>query len=169
MLPVMSSIRFRRARPADLPAIVALLADDDLGRGREDPGLPPNRRYAEAFDAIVADPNQCLAVAVAAEGGREAVVGCLQLSFIPGLSRQGAWRCQIESVRIAASRRGEGLGRAMFEWAIEEARGRGCSLVQLTTDKKRADAQRFYASLGFVASHEGMKLDLGNSDPRLPT
>lgn len=156
------SIRFRRARPADLPAIVALLADDDLGRGREDPSQPPNPRYVAAFAAIAADPNQLLAVAVDGEGdeGEGAVCGCMQLTFIPGLSRQGAWRCQIEAVRIAAGRRGAGLGRAMFDWAIGEARRRGCSLLQLTSDKARADAHRFYRSLGFVASHEGMKLEL---------
>ncbi len=143
----------RRARAADLDAIVALLADDMLGAGREKPGDPA---YAAAFAAIEADPNQYLAVAE--EEG--CVVGCLQLSFIPGLSRLGMWRGQIESVRIAASHRGAGLGRRMFEWAIEECRARGCGLVQLTTDKARPDARRFYESLGFSASHEGMKLAL---------
>lgn len=141
----------RRATAADLDAIVALLADDMLGAGREKPGDPA---YAAAFAAIEADPNQLLAVAE--EAGR--VVGCLQLSFIPGLSRLGMWRGQIESVRIAASHRGAGLGRRMFEWAIGECRARGCGLVQLTTDKARPDARRFYESLGFAASHEGMKL-----------
>jgi GNAT superfamily N-acetyltransferase len=141
----------RRATAADLDAIVALLADDMLGAGREKPGDPA---YAAAFAAIEADPNQLLAVAD--EEGR--VVGCLQLSFIPGLSRLGMWRGQIESVRIAASHRGAGLGRRMFEWAIGECRARGCGLVQLTTDKARPDARRFYESLGFAASHEGMKL-----------
>jgi GNAT superfamily N-acetyltransferase len=140
----------RRATAADLDAIVALLADDMLGAGREKPGDPA---YAAAFAAIGADPNQLLAVAE--EAGR--VVGCLQLTFIPGLSRLGMWRGQIEGVRIAASHRGAGLGRRMFEWAIEACRARGCGLVQLTTDKARPDAHRFYESLGFVASHEGMK------------
>ena len=147
---------FRRARIDDLPAIIALLADDELGRTREDAGVPPNARYVEAFRAIDRDPNQLLAVVERAG----AVIGCLQLSFIPGLSRLGMWRGQIESVRIAASQRGEGLGRAMFEWAIGECRQRGCELVQLTTDKSRPDARRFYESLGFSASHEGMKLAL---------
>lgn len=141
---------FRRAMAADLDAIVALLADDMLGATREAPG---DAAYAAAFAAIEADPNQLLAVAE--EAGR--ILGCLQLSFIPGLSRRGMWRGQIESVRIAASRRGTGLGRRMFEWAIGECRARGCGLVQLTTDKARPDARRFYESLGFVASHEGMK------------
>jgi len=141
---------FRRATAADLHAIVALLADDMLGATRETPGDPV---YAAAFAAIEADPNQLLAVVE--EAGR--IVGCLQLSFIPGLSRRGMWRGQIESVRIAASHRGAGLGRRMFEWAIGECRARGCGLVQLTTDKARPDARRFYESLGFTASHEGMK------------
>ncbi len=101
------------------------------------------------------DPNQLLAVA---DDG--AVVGCMQISFIPGLSRRGMWRGQIESVRIAASHRGAGLGRRFFEWAISRCRDRGCGLVQLTTDASRADAARFYQSLGFVGSHTGMKLPL---------
>ena len=112
--------------------------------------------YTDAFSAIAKDPNQYLAV-VEIDG---VLAGCLQLTFIPGLSRLGMWRGQIESVRIAANQRGEGLGRRMFEWAIEECRQRGCELVQLTTDKSRPDALRFYESLGFVASHEGMKLSL---------
>ncbi|MGQ7793986.1 GNAT family N-acetyltransferase [Faunimonas sp. B44] len=149
-------IRFRRAAAEDLPAIVAMLADDALGATREDPRLPLDRRYLDGFAAIEADPNQCLVVA--ADG--EEIVGTLQLSFVPGLSRLGMWRGQIESVRIHPSRRGAGLGRAMFEWAIGECRRRGCGLVQLTTDKARPDARRFYESLGFVASHEGMKLSL---------
>ncbi|MBR0653098.1 GNAT family N-acetyltransferase [Roseomonas terrae] len=149
----MTGPAFRRATSADLPAIVALLADDVLGAARERPGDPA---YDDAFAAIDADPNQFLAVVE--DGGR--MIGCLQLSFIPGLSRMGLWRGQIESVRIAASHRGAGLGRRMFEWAIEQCRVRGCGLVQLTTDKARPDARRFYESLGFAASHEGMKLSL---------
>ena len=152
----MSTIEFRRATSADLPGIVAMLADDDLGSTREDVSLPLNDRYTDAFSAIAKDPNQYLAV-VEIDG---VLAGCLQLTFIPGLSRLGMWRGQIESVRIAANQRGEGLGRRMFEWAIEECRQRGCELVQLTTDKSRPDALRFYESLGFVASHEGMKLSL---------
>ena len=152
----MSEPTFRRAAAADIEDIVALLADDELGRRREDPDPPLNPRYIDAFAAIDADRNQFLAVVE--EGGE--IVGCLQLTFIPGLSRLGAWRGQIESVRIASSRRGGGLGRRMFEWAIEECRKRRCEIVQLTTDKSRADARRYYESLGFVASHEGMKLSL---------
>lgn len=146
----------RKAVRADLPAIVALLADDPLGAAREDTGPPLDPRYAEAFAAIERDPNQLLAVVD--DGGT--VIGCLQITFIPGLSRRGMLRGQIESVRVAAARRKSGLGRLMFDWAIAECRRRGCGLVQLTTDKSRADAQRFYQSLGFTASHEGMKLPL---------
>jgi GNAT superfamily N-acetyltransferase len=135
---------------------VQLLADDELGQTREDFGSPLNPRYVAAFAAIDADPHQLLAVAE--QAGR--VIGCMQLSFIPGLSRLGLWRGQIESVRIAASERGGGLGRAMFAWAFDECRRRGCGLVQLTTDKARPNALRFYQSLGFVASHEGLKLSL---------
>jgi ribosomal protein S18 acetylase RimI-like enzyme len=149
----MNDLTFRRASAADLEDIVALLADDELGRKREDPDPPLNPRYIDAFAAIDADRNQFLAVVE--EGGQ--IVGCLQLSFIPGLSRLGLWRGQIESVRIASTRRGGGLGKRMFEWAIEECRKRGCEIVQLTTDKCRTDARRFYEGLGFVASHEGMK------------
>jgi GNAT superfamily N-acetyltransferase len=147
---------FRRAGANDVAAIVRLIAEDQLGATREDPAEPLAASYLSAFRAIEADPNQLLAVA-----DRDGdVVGCLQITFIPGLSRRGMWRGQIESVRIAAGERGGGHGRAMIGWAIEQCRHRGCGLVQLTADKSRADAHRFYASLGFVASHEGMKLTL---------
>jgi ribosomal protein S18 acetylase RimI-like enzyme len=149
-------LKIRPARAEDLPVIVSLLADDALGKAREDPGPPINRAYLEAFAAIQRDENQLFAVAVL-EGE---VVGCLQLTFIPGLSRRGMWRGQIESVRIAAAQRGGGLGRILFEWAIAQSRARGCGLVQLTTDKSRPDAMRFYETLGFEASHEGLKLAL---------
>lgn len=145
---------FRRARTADLADIVALLADDALGQTREDAAHPQS--YAPAFAAIDQDSNQLLAVAE--RDGR--VIGCMQLSFIPGLSRRGAWRGQIESVRVASSERGAGTGRVFFDWAIEQCRQRGCALVQLTTDKQRSDAHRFYEALGFKATHEGMKLNL---------
>ena len=146
----MNEAVFRPATAGDVAAIVALLADDVLGAARENPGDPV---YDAAFAAIAADPNQLLAVAEL--DGR--VVGCLQLSFMPGLSHRGAWRGQVESVRVAGDQRGSGLGRRMMAWAMEQCRARGCRLVQLTTDKSRADARRFYESLGFVASHEGMK------------
>jgi ribosomal protein S18 acetylase RimI-like enzyme len=147
---------FRPAVVSDLAKIVAMLADDELGYEREDTSIPLNPNYLDSFAAISHDPNQILAV-VEYKGD---LAGCLQLTFIPGLSRLGMWRGQIESVRIATGFRGKGLGRKMFEWAIAECRRRGCGLVQLTTDKSREEALRFYESLGFTASHEGMKLDL---------
>jgi GNAT superfamily N-acetyltransferase len=150
-------IIFRKAREADLPAIVALIADDELGRLREEPGPPLPQPYWAAFRAIEKDSNQLLAVAA---DERDRVVGTLHLTFIPGIARKGALRGQIEAVRIAESHRGSGLGKDFFEWAIEECRARGCSLVQLTTDKTRPDAHRFYERLGFVASHIGYKLQL---------
>jgi GNAT superfamily N-acetyltransferase len=145
---------FRPATRADVPAIVALLADDMLGAARE--GDPADPVYLAAFDAIMADPNELLAVAEV-DG---AVAGAVQIGFIPGLSRKGAWRGQIEGVRVAARFRGRGLGAAMIRWAVAQCRARGCVVAQLTTDKRRADAHRFYERLGFVRSHEGMKLAL---------
>ena len=137
-----------------MPAIVGLLADDVLGAGRESPGdLEPYRR---AFAEIDGDDRQYLAVAE--EDGR--VVGTLQLTVLPGLSRQGARRAQVEAVRVAGSARRHGLGEALLRWAIEEARCRGCAVVQLTSDKARGDAHRFYERLGFTATHEGFKLTL---------
>ena len=149
----MDPLSFRRARSSDLSAIVALLADDPIGRRREDTTVPPVAAYVTAFAAIEADPNQLLAVATE----DDQVVGTLQITFIPGLSRKGAWRGQIEAVRIAADRRGTGLGRRAFDWAIAQCRARGCSLVQLTTDRDRPEAHRFYEQLGFTASHLGYK------------
>lgn len=152
----MTDIMFRRAQAADLPAIIALLADDILGQQREDASSPPNPLYVDAFQAILADPNQLQAVAILGEE----VIGTLQLTFIPGLARKGAWRGQIEAVRISATHRGSGVGQQMFEWAIGQCRAKGCNLVQLTTDKERPDAHRFYERLGFVGSHIGYKLTL---------
>jgi GNAT superfamily N-acetyltransferase len=150
----MEHVTFRTAVFADLPAIIGLLADDKLGSQRETVSNPPDEHYVAAFRAIEADSNQRLVVAV--DG--EAVIGTLQLSFIPGIARRGAWRGQIEAVRIAAAYRSTGIGQRMFEWAIAECKSRGCAIVQLTTDKGRPDAQRFYEKLGFVASHEGYKI-----------
>jgi GNAT superfamily N-acetyltransferase len=144
--------QLRRATAADVPAIVELIAADQLGATRDGGPAEPYRR---AFEAIDADPAQLLIVV---SDDRETVVGTMQLTFIPGLARRGALRGQIEAVRVHEDHRGGGLGSAMFSWAIEEARRRGCSLVQLTTDKQRADAHRFYTRLGFVDSHEGFKL-----------
>jgi ribosomal protein S18 acetylase RimI-like enzyme len=149
-------IVFRSALLSDVPAIVALLADDALGSHREIRGTPLDPRYVAAFQAIAADANQRLVVVV----DNAEVIGTLQISFIPGIARMGAWRGQIEAVRIAKHRRDSGLGQRMLEWAISECRSQGCSLVQLTTDKSRADARRFYEKLGFTASHEGYKLAL---------
>jgi ribosomal protein S18 acetylase RimI-like enzyme len=146
-------LQLRRARRGDLPAIVALLPDDMLGAAREAPG---DAGYERAFDAIEADANQYLLVG---ERGSD-VVAFLQIAFIPGLGRRGAWRAQIESVRVAASLRGGGIGTELVRHAIALARQRGCRFVQLTTDKRRQEAHRFYARLGFDASHDGMKLAL---------
>ena len=152
----MRALSFRTATASDLPTIIGMIADDQLGQARDDARLPLDQRYLDAFAAIERDPNQRLVLAE--QDG--AVIGCMQITFIPGISRRGAWRGQIESVRVARSKRGGGIGTAMFEWAIAECRRRGCSLVQLYTDKNRADAHRFYERLGFKASHEGMKLSL---------
>lgn len=151
---------FRDARREEVPAIVAMLADDILGAAREVgsavPGGGLNDGYWRAYDQITARPGSRLIVAEASGG----IVGTLQLDLIPGLSRHGMLRAQIEAVRVSASFRGRGLGRQMIEWAIAEARRAGCGLVQLTSDKRRSDAIRFYQSLGFEASHEGFKLSL---------
>ncbi|GAA3305420.1 MULTISPECIES: GNAT family N-acetyltransferase [Dactylosporangium] len=147
-------MHFREAVRADLPAIVALLADDELGRERDVAVV--DAAYERAFADIAADPRNVVFVAE----DRGAVVGCLQVTYIPGLGRHGMERALVESVRVARSRRGDGIGAAFMRWVIERARERGCGLVQLTTDKSRADARRFYLRLGFVASHEGMKLAL---------
>jgi GNAT superfamily N-acetyltransferase len=149
-------LAFRRARSEDLTAIVELLADDPIGRERESSAAVLDARYMKAFSAIERDPNQLLGVAE--RDGR--IVGVLQLSFIPGLTRRGMWRGQIEGVRVAASERGSGIGRTIIEWAIAESRKRGCGLVQLTSDKRRSGAHAFYEALGFQATHEGYKLPL---------
>ena len=133
-----------------------MLADDVLGAEREEYTSPLPVSYLSAFDAIDADPNNELVVGEL-EGRTVAV---LQLTYIPNISRRGSWRALIEGVRVDASLRSSGVGRALVAWALERSRERGCSLVQLTSDKRRREAIRFYESLGFVASHEGMKLDL---------
>ncbi|MGW0213588.1 N-acetyltransferase family protein [Micromonospora chokoriensis] len=145
---------FREAVRADLPAVIALLADDVLGKARDFTAV--DEAYEKAFADISADPRNQLIVAE--QDGD--IVGCLQITYIPGLGRHGSERSLIESVRIRSDRRGQGLGRDLMAWAIDQARQRGCALVQLTTDKTRTDAHRFYLGLGFVASHEGMKLAL---------
>ncbi|MFF5052661.1 GNAT family N-acetyltransferase [Micromonospora sp. NPDC000663] len=150
----MTDVIFREAARVDLPAVIALLADDVLGKARDFTVV--DEAYERAFADISADPRNHLIVA---EQGGE-LVGCLQITYIPGLGRHGAERSLIESVRVRSDRRGQGLGRELMTWAVDQARQRGCALVQLTTDKTREDAHRFYLSLGFVASHEGMKLAL---------
>ncbi|MEV7331587.1 GNAT family N-acetyltransferase [Micromonospora sp. NPDC093244] len=150
----MTDVTYREAARADLPAVIALLADDVLGKARDFTVV--DEAYERAFAAISADPRNQLIVA---EQDGE-LVGCLQITYIPGLGRHGAERSLIESVRVRSDRRGQGLGRELMTWAVDQARQRGCALVQLTTDKAREDARRFYLSLGFVASHEGMKLAL---------
>ncbi|MGW5327487.1 N-acetyltransferase family protein [Streptomyces sp. NPDC004014] len=150
----MGDLEIRRATAPDLPAIVAMLADDPLGAQRESPDdLSPYRTALERLDA---DPNQRLVVAVR----ENRIVGTLQLTIIPGLSRRGATRSIIEAVRIHAEERGSGLGTQLIQWAIDESRRQGCQLVQLTSDSSRTDAHRFYERLGFTASHVGFKLPL---------
>jgi GNAT superfamily N-acetyltransferase len=150
-------MRIRGAVAGDVPHVVALLADDDLGRHRESTEAPLDDRYLAAFEAIDADPNHRLVVVETDDGQ---VSGCLQLSFLPYLTFRGGWRAQIEAVRVAAEHRGTGLGRTLFEWAIEEARRRDCHLVQLTTNVQRPDALAFYEALGFAVTHQGLKLYL---------
>jgi ribosomal protein S18 acetylase RimI-like enzyme len=151
-------VTIREARTEDVPAIVALYADDELGQSRERVADPLPNEYWSAFAALEADPRHQLVVIE--EAGE--VVGTLQLSFIPHLVRCGTERAQIEAVRVASRRRSSGLGRRLVRWAIDQAERRGCGLVQLTTDASRTDAHRWYESFGFVASHVGMKLTLGD-------
>lgn len=149
----------REATGADLPDILRLLADDRLGAGREDQA--DLGRYLAAFAAIDADPAHQLVVGrFLGPDGSDTMAATCQLSMLPGLSRQGSWRAQIEAVRVAAELRSHGLGGIMIRWAIAESRRRGCAMVQLTTDKSRTEAQRFYSRLGFTGSHLGMKLVL---------
>src|SRR5882757_9074621 len=150
----MGDLEIRAAVPDDVPAIVAMLADDPLGAQRESPeDLTP---YLAALKRLSGDANQHLVVAVR----EDRVVGTLQLTVIPGLSRKGATRSIIEGVRIHADERGSGLGTLLIEWAVDESRRQNCQLVQLTSDATRTDAHRFYERLGFTASHVGFKLPL---------
>jgi ribosomal protein S18 acetylase RimI-like enzyme len=148
-----SGVTIRPARHDDVAAIVAMLADDPLGSGRERVEDPLPRSYFRAFEAVEADRNIRLMVAEAGDGS---VVGCLQLCILPGLSSQGASRGLIEDVRVAARCRNQGIGEQLVRWAVDEARGNGCRLVELLTHHTRVDAQRFYARLGFQPSHVGM-------------
>lgn len=150
------SIAIREAEQADLEAVVDMLADDALGAQREQNQRPLPEAYLRAFRAIRDQPGQTLLVAH--EGTR--VIGCVQLSFLPGLSHQGMMRAQIEGVRVASEARGRGIGGLMIEDCIRRAREAGCGMIQLTSDRSREDAQRFYARLGFQPTHVGMKLKL---------
>jgi GNAT superfamily N-acetyltransferase len=150
-------LTFRIATRADVPAVLELLADDSVSRARDGAvSEEADAAHWAAFEAIDADPRNELIVAD--DDGE--VVGTFQLTFTPSLSRGGAERMTIEAVRVRSDLRGHGVGRSMMEWAINRGRERGCRLAQLTTDKKRTEAHRFYESLGFTASHEGMKLNL---------
>lgn len=150
----MGDLEIRPATAEDVPAIVAMLADDPLGAQRESPDdLTP---YLAALERLMLDPNQNVVVAVR----EDRVVGTLQLTIIPGLSRRGSTRSIIEGVRVHADERGSGLGTQLIEWAIDESRRQKCQLVQLTSDNTRTDAHRFYERLGFTASHVGFKLPL---------
>jgi len=149
-------LSFRLACTEDFSELVRMLADDPLGSRREAWSTPVADDYAAAFAAIEADLNNELVVAVI----DEVIVGMLQITFIPYLTYQGRWRALIEGVRISSGVRSQGVGAAMLQWAIERARFRNCVMVQLTTDRAREDALRFYERLGFVPSHHGMKLHL---------
>jgi len=149
-----NGLEIRRAARADVPAVVALLRDDDLGATRE--SAPDDPVYLDAFDAIAADPHQWLVVGLLADS----IVATLQLTIIPGLGRRGARRALIEAVRVRSDRRGGGLGATLVGWAVDKARAEGCVMVQLTTDRSRVDAHRFYERLGFMGTHLGYKLTL---------
>lgn len=151
-----SKVQYRLATRNDLPAIVRMLAEDDLGAQRERYETPLSQPYVEAFEAINRDPNHELIVAEM-DGD---VIGTLQLMFLPSISYQGGMRAQVESVRVAKKLRGQGVGAQMMKWTLERARQRGCHLMQLTTHRSREDAHRFYERLGFTKSHIGMKIRL---------
>jgi len=151
-----TEIKFRIATEQDLDRIVEMLADDALGSKRERYEQPLPVSYKKAFQAISTDPNNELIVAC---NGNE-IIGVLQITFTPYITHQGGWRATIEGVRTLSSERAKGIGTELIRWAIERARERGCHLVQLTTDKQREDALRFYERLGFKASHEGLKMKL---------
>lgn len=152
----MKDIQCRIATRADLPDLIRMLADDSLGQTRERFESPLPAVYVSAFDAIERDPNNELIVATI----ETSPAAMLQLTYLPNLSRLGSWRAQIEGVRVAASVRGEGVGQQMLDWALARARDRGCRLAQLTTDRARPQALRFYEKLGFQSTHHGMKRDL---------
>ena len=153
-MSAVSQITLRPARRDDVAAIIAMLADDHLGRSRERLEEPLPKVYYDAFARLSSDPN--IQLIVAEEGGN--VIGCLQLCILPGLSSQGASRGLLEDVRVASDRRSRGIGEQLVQWAVGEAKARGCKLVELLTHHTRVDAQRFYERLGFAKSHVGMTL-----------
>jgi GNAT superfamily N-acetyltransferase len=155
-MPQVGDLIYRPARAKDLPAIVAMYADDPFSNEREDAGDPLPSAYLRAFEEVNDDPRHQLIVVE--EAGE--VVGTLQLSFLPHLVMMGGTRAQIEAVRVRDDRRGCGIGQQMIEWAVDQARAKGCRLVQLTTDARREDARRFYERIGFRPTHVGMKLTL---------
>ena len=154
-MSAISEVTIRSARREDVGVIVAMLADDPLGGDRERIEDPLPQSYFAAFERLTGDPNIQLVVA---EDGEGAVVGCLQLCILPGLSSQGASRGLIEDVRVSSDCRSRGIGEQLVQWAVTEARGNGCALVELLTHHTRADAQRFYERLGFARSHVGMTI-----------
>jgi GNAT superfamily N-acetyltransferase len=149
-------LTYRNARPDDLPFLIALIVEDSVVDSGDDAADAMHADYRNALAAIDADPNQEMLV-VEVEGE---TVGCFQLSYLPGLMRRGMWRGQIEVVHVSAAKRNSGLGTQMMRWAIERCRERNCGMIQLTSNKKRVDAHRFYERLGFARSHEGFKLYL---------
>ncbi len=148
-------MNFRKATANDVPAIVEMIADDELGKKRENFKKPLPKEYLNAFKKINADLNQELIVV---ENKNAEIIGTLQLSFIQYLTYRGGIRAQIEAVRIRKDKRGLGIGKAMFKWAIHRAKERNAHMLQLTTDKKRPKAIKFYEDLGFKATHKGMKI-----------
>ncbi len=153
---------YRQAQQCDLSILIEMLADDQLGSNREVSSNPVNEAYIEAFKTIDADPNNELVVAEIKQRSKTLIVGMLQLTFIPYLTYKGSWRCLIEGVRVHKDHRNKGYGKQLFEWSINQAKVRGCNIVQLTSNKQRSDAIRFYNELGFIASHEGFKLMIEN-------
>lgn len=157
-------LQFRPARREDLPECVRLLSDDPLGCQRESDTFPLPESYPAAFEAIDRDANNELVVAES----NGAVIGMLQLTFLPNLTYQGSWRAQIEGVRIDPQFRSLGIGEKLIAWAVQRSEQRGCRMVQLTSDKNRPEAIRFYEKLGFVPSHEGLKLHLQLGESETP-
>jgi GNAT superfamily N-acetyltransferase len=152
----LTRLTYRDATAADLGFIVSLIVEDSVVPTNDEPDRPDHPRYLAALEAIERDPNQ--RIVIADYEGQP--VGTVQLTFIPGINRLGEWRCLVEAVHIVPTHRNLGLGGEMIGWAIEQAKARGCGLVQLTSNKKRVDAHRFYERLGFKKSHEGFKLSL---------